>query len=90
MQRVPDAVQRSSRCSADPGPTTTFRMGRPKKGRAQHPGHVGIDGRENYFASSFERRVAAATARVSSDCMPSGPISTSSAAAVVPPGEVTF
>src|SRR5258706_12825282 len=46
------------------------------------------DGGKNYFASSFERRVAAATARVSSDCMPSGPISTSSAAAGVPPGQV--
>ena len=45
---------------------------------------------ENYFANSLERRVAAATARVSSGCMPSFPISTSSAAAVVPPGEVTF
>src|ERR1700687_3025683 len=48
------------------------------------------DDTKSYFASSFERLVAAATARVSSDCMPSGPISTSSAAAVVPPGEVTF
>jgi predicted thioesterase len=47
-------------------------------------------GRVDYFASSFERRVAAATARVSSDCIPSGPIKTCSAAAVVPPGEVTF
>jgi len=44
-----------------------------------------------YFASSFERRVASARpARVISDCSPSLPISTSSAAAVVPPGEVTF
>jgi hypothetical protein len=43
-----------------------------------------------YFANSLERRVAAATARVNSDCRPSGPISTSSAAAVVPPGDVTF
>ncbi len=43
-----------------------------------------------YFANSFERRVASATARVISDCKPSLPISTASAAAVVPPGEVTF
>ena len=43
-----------------------------------------------YFARSFERCVAAATARVISVCMPFGAISTSSAAAVVPPGEVTF
>ena len=42
------------------------------------------------FARSFERRVAAAIARVISVASPSWPIRTSSAAAVVPPGEVTF
>src|SRR5215470_7383 len=41
-------------------------------------------------ASSRERRVAASTARLMSCAMPSAAISTSSAAAVVPPGEVTF
>ena len=45
---------------------------------------------KTYFASSFDRFVAAATARIISGCMPPSPISTSSAAAVVPPGEVTF
>ena len=40
--------------------------------------------------SSFDRFVAAAIARIISGCRPSSPISTSSAAAVVPPGEVTF
>ena len=40
--------------------------------------------------SSRERRVAAATALFISGAKPSLPISTSSAAAVVPPGEVTF
>ena len=54
------------------------------------PRFRGDDGESYYFANSFERRVAAATARIISDCMPSGPIKTSSAAAVVPPGEVTF
>ena len=44
----------------------------------------------NYFANSFERFVAAATARSSNGWKPSSPISTPSAAAVVPPGEVTF
>ena len=44
----------------------------------------------NYFANSFERFVAAATARSSNGWKPSAPISTPSAAAVVPPGEVTF
>ena len=39
---------------------------------------------------AVERRVAAATARVNSGCIPSFAISTSRAAAVVPPGEVTF
>ena len=44
----------------------------------------GDDG-ERYFANSFERFVAAATARIINCCRPSGAISTSSAAAVVPP-----
>src|SRR6202008_652800 len=44
----------------------------------------------SYFANSFDRAVAAAIARIISGCRPSFPISTSSAAAVVPPGEVTF
>lgn len=41
-------------------------------------------------ASSRERRVAAAIARVNNSSKPPGPINTSRAAAVVPPGEVTF
>jgi hypothetical protein len=41
-------------------------------------------------ASSRPRLVAAATARSISRLRPSGAISMSSAAAVVPPGEVTF
>ena len=52
------------------------------------PGNDG-GGRGDYVASSFDRAVAAATARSSSGWNPSGPISTDSAAAVVPPGWVT-
>ncbi|MHC2291504.1 hypothetical protein ACVIJW_007374 [Bradyrhizobium barranii subsp. barranii] len=43
-----------------------------------------------YFASSFDRFVAAAIARIISSRRPGSPINTPSAAAVVPPGEVTF
>ena len=47
-------------------------------------------GAKSYFANSFDRCVAAATARIISAACRLSPISTSSAAAVVPPGEVTF
>src|SRR6266404_7102998 len=47
-QRIPDAVQRSSRCSAEPGPTAARRAWTPDQQRttpqerrtAQHPGHA--------------------------------------------------
>src|ERR1700744_2729321 len=53
------------------------------------PGNDDGGGRD-YFPNSFDRAVAAAIARVMISCMPRSPINTSSAAAVVPPGEVTF
>ena len=45
---------------------------------------------ERQVSSSRERAVAAAIALLRSSGRPFGPIKTESAAAVVPPGEVTF
>ena len=68
-----------------PGPREDACPGMTRLNRFDKAGRA-----KTYFANSFERRVAAATARIMSGCMPSSAISTASAAAVVPPGEVTF
>jgi hypothetical protein len=56
----------------------------------KHKECEGKSAQNSYPANSRERAVAAAMASLKSRTKPSGRINTASAAAVVPPGEVTF
>ena len=58
--------------------------------RPEGPDDIDLVDADGVQPSSIERFFAASTARVRSGCRPSSAISTDSAAAVVPPGEVTF
>src|SRR5712671_2387004 len=70
-RRVPDAVQRSSRCSAEPGPNPEFISWTPDQQRttpqgrrvAQHPGHA-MGAIVRWARVGFVRKKIVARARI--------------------------